>query len=248
MQNNADSFFYLPFTVPDYECDINNKMKLSYFMRHLQEVSTTQLDSLNLGYQRLYSEGTVFLMSKLGIKINRMPTAQENVLFRTSPQGIKGAQFRRESYLETESGEILGMAQSIWAIVDPETWRIVRPSAFSHKLAFVPEEKKMQGDIGVDRVRAEGDIVLNTAKHVGYSDLDLNNHLNNCSYADIITDALPFEQMKNCELEHVFIHYHNQAVWKDEISVTTQKDANNWYYITGLIESGKCFEAKVLFK
>ena len=248
MPTNADSFYRLPFTVADFECDINNKMKLSYFLRHLQEVSTTQLDSLGLGYRRLYEEGTVFLMSKLGIKINRMPTAGESVIFRTSPQGIKGAQFRRESYLEAQDGEVLGMAQSIWVIVNPKTWRIVRPSAFTHKLAYVPDDEKMPEDLGVDRVRAEGQPLQTAIRRVSYSDLDLNRHLNNTIYADIITDFMPFELMDSRNIERVFIHYQNQAIWGDEVLVTTQKGEDNWYYVTGMLKDEKCFEAKVLFK
>lgn len=245
--HTSDIFYRKAFTVPDFECDINNHMKLSYLLRHLQDVSTSQLDEMGLGYHRLFQEGTVFLLSKIGVQINRMPTAGENVVFRTAPQGVKGAQFRRESYLESATGEVLAMAQSIWFVVNPTTWKIVRPSAFAHALPAVPEEERM-ANIGVDRVRPEGSVVLTGEKRVLYSDMDLNQHLNNTVYADIITDHIPFDVIKSQILSRVFIHYHNQAVWNDTVAVTTTQAENGWYYITGMLGEEKCFEAKVLFQ
>ncbi len=245
--HTQDIFYKKAFTVPDYECDINNNMKLSYFLRHLQDISTSQLDEMGLGYHRLFAEGTVFLLSKIGIQINRMPTGSEEVVFRTAPQGVKGAQFRRESYLESTTGEVLAMAQSIWFVVNPTTWKVVRPSAFSHELPSVPEEERM-ADLGVDRVRPEGEVIISGEKKVLYSDMDINHHLNNTVYADIITDHIPFETMQEQVLSRVFIHYHNQAVWDDTVTVTTQKADDGWYYITGMLGEEKCFEAKVLLK
>ena len=235
------------FTVADYECDVADRLKLSYLLRHLQSISTAQLNEMDLGYRRLYEEGTVFLLSRLGARIHRMPHSSEQVTFATAPQDIKGAKFRRQARLCAQSGEVLAEAQSVWFIVDPATFRVVRPSAFRHTLPSIPEEQRLAPDLGGDRVRPAGAVIACGRRQVAYSDMDLNRHLNNTVYADILTDALPYEKMAAGTLREVFLHYQNQALLGDILSTVTQQGEGGCYYVTGLKNGEHCFAAKALF-
>ena len=234
-------------TVPGYGCDLKNQLKLSYLLKEVQQISTEQLDRLGITYRRLFEENKVFVLARLGLEIFRMPGDGEEMILRTSPQGTRGAQFLREILIETAAGERLANVQTSWLLVDPADRRIHRPNQFGYTLPTIPEELRMQEDYSARRIQPKGEEIGHLVKEVRYSDMDVNRHLNNTVYADLVTDVLPLELMGSRTIRQFVINYQKEARQGEQIDVHCLDGGDGWYYIVGRKAEDRCFEAMVQF-
>ena len=233
--------------VKDYECDLNNRMKLSSLMRVLQKAGTDHLNSLGITYAKMYASGIVFVLSKIGIKINKMPMNGEKYLIRTTPQKTQKASFLRYTAVFNEKGEMMVECQTSWVIINPRERKVLRPAEFKFTLP-VEEGSQKCAQILETRIKP-----IDTAKPVGYkqvkySDLDINRHMNNCVYGDVIMDYIPEEIAVNKEIDNIFIQYKNEALLGEKVDIKVENVGENSFYVGGDKDEVKCFDAIISFK
>lgn len=231
--------------VPGYLCDIRNKMKLSCVLKYIQEAGTTQFDLLGFTYELLCSENIVSLLSKLSIKIHRMPEGGEQLRIVTNPQRTKGASFLRRVEFFSEAGDLLVEAQSAWLMVSTETRKILRPSQFPHEIPAYVEN--YNAELAETKIKASGIVIKNDTRKVRFTDLDCNIHMNNTVYADVVMDLLPFEVASTQDIDLFIISYKSEALYEEDIALSLET-LDDGYYIGGNKENGACFEAMITFK
>ena len=95
-----------------------------------------------LTYEYMRSKGIVFLLVKLAIAVKRMPRCEENITVETWFERTEGAKFVRNMRFLSETGEILLEADTRWIIADPDTHRILRPSALPFKMPEVGRRRR----------------------------------------------------------------------------------------------------------
>lgn len=231
-----------------YDCDGGNRLKISAAMRYMQQTSSEHLESVELSPVKLYHEGMVFLLTKMCIKVHRMPRTAEPLVLGTAATETRGPRFVREFTLESPEGERLISALSLWILVDPETRRILRPASFPYTLPLVPS--LLNGavdDIRFPKLldngsRCESEVAIQ------YSHLDTNHHVNNSVYADFVCNALPFERIVATEFDTLVIGFQNEAKHGDTLKITTNALAEKEYYLSGHHSGGLCFEALAILK
>lgn len=225
-----------------YDCDTENRLKISAAMKYMQQTSSEQLEVLGCSVEKLYDEGMVFLLSKMCIRIHRMPVCSEKLMVGTSPVTPRGARFVREFTMETPQGERLLSAMSLWLLVHPDSRKIVRPKHFPYALDFEPPRlETIIDDVPFPRAEAAGEPVLSVP--VRYSQMDVNRHVNNTVYADFVYDALPYDELVGRGLETLVIGFQNEAKWGDVIDISMSACDDGAYHLTGLHGGAPCFEA-----
>ena len=245
---NSNHRYIMRLQVPYYECDVNDRMRLSFVLKHVQQIGTEQLDRMGLPYQLLFDEGQCFVLAKVGLKVHRMPVSGQEIVVYSSPQGTMAAQFLREVTIATPEGEKLVEIQTVWLLIDPASRKILRPDQFRHALPAIPPEERMAQDYAAGRIKPTGEVIWQGEHPVRYSDIDINRHMNNTVYADLVTDALPYEEIASREVDEFLIKYQSEAVVGETVTVTTRKGEDGFYYLEGRKESGRCFEAKISLK
>lgn len=237
--------------VMEYECDLEKRIRLSYIMRHAQQMGSDHLATKGLGYRELYKDGMVFVVNKMRIQINRMPTFGETLQLTTIPRQPKGVQFIRDTLFDTQAGERLVEVSISWALIQPETRKILRPSTFDiYGFEFHPNEGEAITHYKISRPQGVG---VTHLRQIKYSDLDYNQHVNNASYADIICDALPLGALIHREIKSFGILYHKEARLGQVLEIETthqeSEDASDMpYYLKGTILGQICFESEVQFQ
>lgn len=230
-----------------YDCDCNNRLKLSAAMKYMQQTSSEHLEALNLSPDKLFRENMVFLLSKMCVKIHRMPLCTEPLVVGTAPLVPRGVRFLREFILESLAGERLISAMSLWVLVDPASRRVLRPKSFPYKISF--QEPGLGGIIddeplpkGVERVGGLMEVP------VRYSHIDVNGHVNNTFYADFVLDALPPALVAAGVLDTVTISFQNEAKLGEVIEIITTQLPDGSHYLSGLHGGTPCFEALAVCK
>lgn len=228
-----------------YDCDCDNRLKISAAMQYMQQTSSEHLEALGMPYQKLYAENMVFLLSKMCIKVHRMPVNTQEMIVGTAPINTRGARFVREFIIESTDGERMISALSLWLLVDPHTRRILRPASFPYPLPY--RDSLIDGVI--DDMRMPGLLEtgerLHTEVQIRYSHIDCNRHVNNCAYADFVCDALPHDELTGRGIDTLVISYQNEAKWGDTLEMTTSILSQSEYYVAGEHGAAPCFEALV---
>lgn len=114
----------------------SNKCRCPAIMRYLQEIAGDHLSCLDLPYEKLFSDGVVFLLSGLEIHVYTPPVLWQDITLSTWSYGIKGATFTRNSRICDKKGSTLVEASAGWFLANPQTHRIVRPKDYPPVLAI----------------------------------------------------------------------------------------------------------------
>ncbi len=143
---------------------------------------------LGFGVADLHAGGKAWVLSRLALRVLRLPSAGERVAVGTWPsRRTAGVRAWRDLELRTAGGALLAEAASIWLIVDRGSKRVSRlPGEFS-TLAFPGKDTGVAPDAGWE---ASGAADRVSSHLVVEADLDENVHANNVSYVGWAWDAL----------------------------------------------------------
>ena len=146
------------------------------------------------------------------IQILRRPQMGEPVKIGTQPYEFKGLMGQRNFLMETQQGERLALANSVWTLLDMKKMypmRIPEEIAGKYELAPRLDMQYLPRKIAVPAQGGERQEELTVRLH----HLDTNKHMNNAQYVHFAVMYLPADA-EICELR---VEYRKQAVLGDVI-------------------------------
>lgn len=237
--------YTFPLTVRGFDCDAMGQLRPAVMLRYLQEAAGGHLDSLGLGYRRLHDEGMFFVLIGQGLRILRAPRRGEQIIVATAPIAGAGARMFRETVLLDESGALLCENQTAWALLNLETGRPMRYSSFPYELPLLQGEWKPFVDPAHLEI-PEADTPCGE-RPVCFSDLDVNQHMNNTVYADVALDRFPEALLCSGGVDTLLLRYRHQAVLGETIALA-QGYEDNCFWVDGKVGDSPCFSAKFSLK
>ncbi len=226
--------------VTDGECNPDLYLRPAGILRYMQQAATMHLESLGLPYERLYREGFVFVLVSQALEIRRAPKSRETLRIATCPALRQGAHLLRETVIFDASKEIIAESQSAWAMLEPESGRVLRATAFPHTLPMLGDLWHPFCDPRRLKFFDSGGEYAGQ-RTVVYSDIDRNRHMNNTVYADILLDSFSSLMLENIHVSKLFLRYRNQALLGDCMELWT-KTQGNLRLCRGSINHETCFE------
>ena len=217
--------------VNTYDADKQKRMTLSAILRYQQEAGELQLAEVGGTYETLYKDGIIFIITTLGVKINRYPKLNEKITIRTWHMGNKGIRFTRCYEILSKDGEILTEGKSVFVIIDPVTHKIQKPKSFE-KYSLEPNREDIT--LVEEKFKMPEDMELYGKKSMIYSDIDYNGHLNNTKYADIINDYMPITEddydRDLPDIKEFHIKYIHEAKMNQKMDIYIKKETDKIYY------------------
>ena len=178
--------FYINKTVAFSEVGPDSKIKITDLTDYFQDVCTFQSDKLGVGMDPLKERGFGWVASSWQIVVSRYPRLGEKVRVGTAPYEFKGVMGMRNFVLETEDGERMAVANSIWSFVDIANMTLARiPADIAG--AYDPEEK-IDMDYAPRKIKIPEELAALTPIEVKYHNLDSNDHVNNAQYISMAED------------------------------------------------------------
>ncbi len=217
-------------------CDLDERSKPfpSFYFRCMQEAAHLHMTAYPPSPEQLYSDyGRAFVLSRAAVSVYRPLHACEKIKITTWASPTHGVSFPRN--VEISSGEeIIAKISSIWALVDTKNHQICLPSDYPCSYTTEPQlETEMPLRFRVPR-NAEFELVGHYTPH--YSDIDLNRHVNNTRYPDILFGFIP--EISNLSFNGISISYLHEAHALEELKIFVARD-NGAYYVRSVRPDGE---------
>lgn len=181
--------FQKEFTVSSYEVNPSGKARLTTMANYFQEIAYQHANELGFGYRDMKERHTMWLLSRMRIRMERYPAWDERVVLETWPSGVEKLFAARDFRVSAPSGEQLGVASSYWLIVDLNTHRPVKPREELERYANILFGKPVFSD-GIEKIIPAGSQKPLNSHTVSWSDLDVIGHANNVKYMEWALDAV----------------------------------------------------------
>lgn len=238
--NEKIPFLIQKMEIPSYLSDCKGLLRLDALFMLLQEMSNKHASLLGAGWHDLQKNNAFWVITKMSLKINRMPRWTENIILRSWVRPSEIATSPRDYEIEDEAGNILISGSSVWAILDTEHGR---PQRMSNYDGVFPKQDRM-ADCEKPKKIAPLHIPeqASFAKDVETSDIDMNLHVNNAHYIQWALNSVDTEYYKTHTFNQVFVNFIAQAKLGDKYSVHSEKTAED-AFSTAIFspESGKEF-------
>lgn len=230
------------YKVNAHDTDMNGVVSLTGILRYMQDSANCQMEDDGLSYDSLFSRGLAFVLSRLKLSVYHPIYSHDEIEVETWACESQGVSFNR-CYAIKKNGEIMAEAYSVWALLDTKAHRLVRVSDFE---GCYGEDSPVELDMA-KRFRLPSDINLALVgeRTVEYQDVDMNRHMNNTRYGDILCGYLPrIEGHRVIQLE---INYVSEAPLGETVKVYMAHGEDSTYYFRTVRDGGKTnIEAEIM--
>ncbi len=209
------------FTIASYNADFEGKGTMQALMQFMQEIAWEHAEHLDLGFSHLMEQNLAWVLARLKIKVIEFPNWQDTVKVKTWAAGKDNLFWYRDFYIYDSNQNVLAKATTDWVIINLETRRPHRADKMFRVEIDVPErvfDKKL------GKLSAVTSEEIKYKKQVSYSDLDLNDHVNNVKYVEWILDSYPREFFDENKIDTVEVNYLGEAMYGETIFVNSILD------------------------
>ncbi len=206
------------------ETDNKGCLSLGSLLDYFQDCSTFHSEDAGVGLEYLAKRHLAWVLSAWQIVVERYPQLGERVTIGTVPYSFRGFLGYRNFVMESERGERLAYANTLWTLMDMEKMHPARPGKEMVEAYELGEKIPMDYAPRKIALPASGGIgteMLEVKQH----HLDTNNHVNNGQYVRIAMECLPAEYFKEgTSVRQMRAEYKKQAYVKDKIYPVVYKN------------------------
>ena len=103
------------------DVDDHYDLKISTIFKYLQQTATNHAELIGLGMKDTFDKGMFWVITRMHVKILKMPKMLETLTVITHPGNMMMFLFPRFHEIYNEKGELVIVASSIWALLDVNT-------------------------------------------------------------------------------------------------------------------------------
>jgi acyl-ACP thioesterase len=236
------------FVVQTYNSSFFRTMKVADLFKFLQELASEHSDVLGIGFDDLKKHNGAWVLTKQLIDIERLPNSLETFTVYTWCSNVTKITAMRNFLVADKNGEVLARAKSEWVVIDLSSRRIIPISKIN-----LPETTYLPTDFyngKIEKIKSNDNETISTFdKRVRFTDIDINGHMNNTVYLDMVLDSMGDHFESYRKLACINSNFVREAKFGDEISIKSHEIAENEYYHTiyRVSDNSELFKAKTRF-
>jgi medium-chain acyl-[acyl-carrier-protein] hydrolase len=207
--------------IRSYDVDFRGRATAEAICRIFLDAAWSHAELLGVGYEELAQQGKFWVLARLLVEIYLYPQWGETVELTTWPRGINGAFALRDFEICNEQGKRLVAGTSYWLVLDATTHRpqridklLLKIEAQETRMAIAREPKKLSHlEKGVNAF----------SRTVGYSDIDVNRHVNSARYIGWLIDSYPADFHQRHSLRALEVNYIGESRWTDCLAIVSSE-------------------------
>ena len=212
-----------PVQVHAYDVDFRKRATPEAICRWFLEAAWNHAERLGVGFAELAKQDQLWVLSRLFVQIAQYPLWGQALELSTWPKGTSGVFALRDFEIHAITGGRLATASSSWLVLNAASHR---PQRLDKLLLRIPSQTSRPA-AARDPVKlpssAAGTAQRNTI--VGYSDIDVNRHVNSARYVSWCLDCYPPEFHERHSLGSFELNYLGETKWQDQVSVFSSEPA-----------------------
>lgn len=199
MDNKQDRLTYeKKILIRSEQVDMTRRLRMSELFRIMEEASIAHTEELGCTRDRTLDRGLLWIITRQQAEIEELPAYDEEITVR-SWQGDMMHVFFPRFYEIERAGKVIVRGQALWMLIDEESRQMIMPEDYD---IFIPgrpgsDDMLLAPVVIPEELKAEesgngsgGGQVIRQDLVTRFSQVDINGHMNNTRYFDIIDDAL----------------------------------------------------------
>lgn len=201
--------------------DANKKLLPSAVLDLFQVAAGEHANILGCGIDSLIKRDLLWVLVRTKYTVIKQPKMFSTVRVKTWPLPPSRVGFQRDYLMEAEDGTPLIKASSDWVIINSKTRRIAPAGdVYPQDLNYF-EDKNFEGRLPKISDFEAGECAMTVTP--GYSQLDMNGHVNNTKYANYAVDAL---RPTTEEIVDFQIDYRQEVKCGEKLNLYLNKDGD----------------------
>lgn len=174
--------FERKYSVNVFNTDLTGRISPGAVFNFFEDIAGRHAVELGWGRDDLMTNGFFWALSRMVVKVERLPMAWDDVTLRTWPRGTETIFALRDLEMYDAEGKRLAAASSSWVIVDYHTRKAQRPDkTLSNMNNRFPEQRALDTNARKVPPLPAGEHEMTRLK-VKLDDIDVNRHVNNARY------------------------------------------------------------------
>lgn len=225
------------------DVDVNSVLSASNMLRYMQDAANRSMEEDGPSYDELFHNGYSFILSRIRMSLYAPVRSHETLSVETWACESRGAQFNR-CYRVLRGGIIVAEAVSVWALCGVADHRLHRVSEFN--LGYRMDEMLELDQPARFKIPDTVSLRLVGERTVEYADIDLNGHMNNTKYPDILCGYT--EDMRGQRVVSIALSFVNEAPLHETLKIYSAS-GDGVSYVRTIRENGQVnAEAEIIME
>lgn len=211
--------------------DFTGKMSIQGLSRYMQIIAGHHASSLNFNFfKNGQNPGYYWIISKVKYVIESYPKWDDEIILETYPGGYDKLYAVRLFDVYDKKQKKIACIIGDYLLMDMEKKRPVRIKGGAGSLTildFPYEGEKLQ------KLKVPDRMLKVEQRKAYYSEMDLNNHMNNAHYVKWAIDMLPFDLLKTHEVSCLEINYNASIEYGKEVKLVLSQNEAGTYVVSG---------------
>ncbi len=231
--------YELTLNLPSTYVGPERRLSVPMFFRLFQDAAIFDAEQIGYGQEKTDEQELLWVFSRVYVRFHSMPEYQKDVTFETHPGGKKAFFFLRYGTLRDHKGQVAAELSSVWALIHRDTRKVEMRPSFDSVDQTNGREIPLPGKIEAKPCKPIG------TKTIEYCDLDLNGHLNNVRYIEMLLNANPASFYEKHQIKELLIHYESEIHSGETVQLSADEGRT---YIRGTVGDRICFEANLIYE
>ena len=205
------------FKIASYQMDVKGKASLTSLASLFQEIAGNHAHANGFGFKQMIKENQMWVLTRLKVEIHKFPVWDDIINISTWIVNREKFFSRRDFEIHSNNDELLVSASSGWMLLDVKSKRPKLVDSIKMDIPMLAEKLALSDELSkIEKLT----IAESTANYtVQYSDLDVNNHVNNVKYIRILLDSYSYNWRSSKTILSFEINYLAEAAYNDELEI-----------------------------
>ncbi len=220
------------FMAEPFHCDFTGQLFMGHLGNHLLNAADFHSSDRGFGMKYLMGIQRSWVLSRLAIEMTDMPSQYTRFDVETWVESAMRYFTQRNFSVTGKDGHVYGYGRSVWAMIDTGTRQPTDIFSIDNGAItqWIEKEKPCPIDKG-GRVKMTSQAQLQHTIDTGYSDVDINGHINSVKYIEHVLDLWPLDWYRTHRVRRIEIAYVAEAHGGDQLSFYSEETAPNAYSI-----------------
>ena len=188
------------------QVDMTRRLRISEMFMLLEKASIAHTEELGCTRHKTLDRGLLWIITRQSLEVSEWPEYDENITVR-SWQGDMMHVFFPRFYEVLKDGKTIARGEALWMLIDEKTREMIMPEEYGISIPGAPGA----GDMMIPPVRMpEGGALLEKELTAEFSRIDINGHMNNARYFDLIDDETEPQRLAGVRPKKITANYVNE--------------------------------------